>query len=307
VPLNSSKNDQYFSLDSLNNGFLTSNREGTLSDNPDAVCCTDIYVFKSISKTPKDTLPYKLIEAYVELPLVPVSKVDEACGTGTKDADLNIADFAAVNNIPLAANTQRTKIVPANGNLSDAATVFQRQVATRADIAIAGDWSVVLSTGVISVFKSTVGNITAGDYQFNYYHYATNATTVSKFASATGNLIAGDEVTFDANSNYVLADATSLNMTGGPTGTAGTNAQILDARKRIVGMVLEREVVGGKDLLDRVKTRHNPALPSTATGLLPGYLGQADQFAGSATGGAPENVHWTGAADTVVRIQLVNR
>ena len=74
VPINSSRNDQYFFINEKGKGFLSSLREGTLSDNEDAICCADLYSFSYAKKKnvvlPNDTLPYKLIEAYVELPLV---------------------------------------------------------------------------------------------------------------------------------------------------------------------------------------------------------------------------------------------
>jgi hypothetical protein len=72
VPINSSRNDQYFYIDEQGKGFLSSLRVGTLSDNEDAICCADLYTFSKHKKVvlPNDTLPYKLIEAYVELPLV---------------------------------------------------------------------------------------------------------------------------------------------------------------------------------------------------------------------------------------------
>ena len=87
-----------------------------------------------------------------------------------------------------------------------------------------------------------------------------------------------------------------------------TNASAFRAMQQVIGQVLARENVRGKDLLDRVKTQFgSPTLGNTATGGLPGYLGQLDQQAGSATGGVPDKVHFAGAADTVVRINLQRR
>ena len=256
-----------------------------------------------------------LTDYYCEYPLVPDEEVDEASGTGTKDADENIVDFAALAQLPVAANTIRTPITFENGNGTDAATRFQRQVSTRAGIAIAGDWSIVLSTGVVSVYKNTAGNITAGDYDITYFTYKATPGAVSKFACATGNLKPGDFVTFDSNSNFRLADATTVGGTtisvpgidGGAAGTAGKNSELVRAHNMILGQVLAREVLKGKDLLDRVKTQFGTALPNLATGALPGYLGQLDQQAGSATGGVPDKIHLAGASDTVVRINLQRR
>jgi hypothetical protein len=72
----------------------------------------------------------------------------------------------------------------------------------------------------------------------------------------------------------------------------------------VVGQVLDRDDSNPKDMLDRVKTSYSPPINTDATGSKPAYLGQLDQMPGSATGGMPASVHYTGAADTVVRINL---
>jgi len=75
----------------------------------------------------------------------------------------------------------------------------------------------------------------------------------------------------------------------------------------IMGQVLEIEDQLDKDALGKVRTAFNPALGSSATGALPGTAGQLDQMPGSATGGVSDKIHYAGAANLVVRINLVSR
>ncbi|MCX6181216.1 MAG: tetratricopeptide repeat protein [Bacteroidetes bacterium] len=74
VPLNSSRNDQGFSIDTSSNGFLSSTRLGTLSDDPDVVCCSDIYRFEKpkVKKIalPLDTIPFRMEEDFISVSLV---------------------------------------------------------------------------------------------------------------------------------------------------------------------------------------------------------------------------------------------
>jgi hypothetical protein len=157
-----------------------------------------------------------------------------------------------------------------------------------ADVLAAGDWYINLTTGVVTVYKTTM--IGATDYELTYSHYASSPTgsNVSKFASALGDLNAGDFLQCNQDSNFVVADS-------------GVNFQY------VMGQVLEIENVLGKDALDKVRTAYDPAIGTSATGGLPAYAGQLDQMPGSATGGVPDKVHYAGAADKVVRINLVSR
>lgn len=221
------------------------------------------------------------------MPLVPVAVSAEALTENTNAS--NVSTLNAVANLPVAANTTRTPFTFAEGAGApgDVATKFQTEVENAADVVAAGQWHVNLTTGVITVYST--GAIGATDYTLVYYHYASAPTTVSKFACAVGNLRCGDFVQTDTNSNYQEHAAASANV-------ADT-----------IGQVLAKENVKGKDLLDRVKTAYSPAISTDATGGLPGTSGQLDQMPGSATGGVPDNVHYAGGADTVVRINLINR
>lgn len=222
-----------------------------------------------------------LCDAEIQMPLVPDSHAAEALTWGASVN--NIATATALAHRPVAANTVRTPMVFAGTN---AATLFVNQVDTHDDITQAGDWSLDdPELGVLYCFHAT-GSM-AGT-TVSYYHYETNAATVSKFACAVGNLRAGDFVRCDQNSNYRLDD------------------EELPSHDTI-GQVLKRQVVKNHSLLNLVETAYSPPLATDATGALPGYAGQLDQLPGSATGGVPANVHYAGAADTVVLINLIGR
>jgi hypothetical protein len=222
-----------------------------------------------------------LCDYVLELPLVPGATAAEAAGAETNAS--NVSSFAAVANLPVAANTVRTPITfggaAATGN-------FLNQKDTAAEVLATGDWHIALATGVVSVYASSAIN-GGTTLTVSYSHYAAAPSSVSAFACAVGDLKAGDFVKSDANSNFVVA--------GGS-----------DDFKDIVGQVLEIESAA-KDALDKVRTAYNPAIGTDASGSLPGYAGQMDQMPGSATGGVSDKVHYAGAADLVVRINLVSR
>lgn len=233
-----------------------------------------------------------LCDYVLELPLVPASATSEAL-TFSPDADeAGVFTDSGLANLPVAANTDRTPISFAGGSAS---TLFVNQVADKSLIAAAGDWAIDLDTGAVSVKAASAPlGVTV-----SYSHYASAPASVSKFACAVGDLKGGDMVTFDANSNFRIASSSNLFLDASPTG-----AQVARAMGLIVGQVLDRDSSLPRDMLDRVKTSYSPALGTDASGALPGYLGQLDQMPGTANGGVPSNVHYAGAADTVVRINL---
>lgn len=237
-----------------------------------------------------------LCDYVLELPLIPASASAEALTfalSASTDDSANIFTSSGLDNLPVAANTIRTPVAFAGTN---AATLFLNQVDSLSALAGSGDWFIDLNTGDISVWAASAPT----GITVSYFHYAASPSVVSRFASAVGDLKGGDMVTFDANSNYRVASAANLFLSGSPTG-----AEVARALGLIVGQVLDRDHGVPKDLLDRVKTSYSPAIGTDASGALPGYLGQLDQMPGTANGGAPSNVHYAGAADTVVRINLV--
>jgi len=225
-----------------------------------------------------------LTDAYIEMPLVPAQQTATNLGQLTKAAGVNILDGAALANLPVAANTVRTPIAFTNGTGTDAATRFANQVTSRALILRAGDWFINLTTGVISVFGTAT--ILANVYQVAYYHYAAAPGTVSVFACAVGDLNPGDFVQADANGNWAVDAAPDVSDTMGQVWAIHTLP---------------------RDYLDRVMSAYTPPLNSSATGALPGYTGQYDQTAGTATGGVPIKVHYAGGSNLIVRINLFNR
>lgn len=228
-----------------------------------------------------------LCDYVIELPLVPAQTADEVMNEASFAA--NVVTFDALVNLPVAANTVRTAITFADGaTAADAATRFVNQVDTVAEITALGDWHIDLVTGVISAYATgTLG--AADDYKVTYSNYAAApvGSNVSKFASALGNLKAGDFVVCNADSNWVAATSEDF--------------------KDVMGQVIEVEDVADKDALSKVRTAFSPALGTDAAGGLPGYAGQLDQMPGSATGGVTDKVHYAGAANLVVRINLVSR
>lgn len=237
-----------------------------------------------------------LCDYVLELPLVPASASSEAL-TFESPAD-NIAVLSGANvlsNLPVAANTVRTPIEFSGGSSS---TLFVTQVDSASDISGAGEWHVDLETGVVSVYSaSSVTGVSV-----SYSHYASAPASVSAFASAVGDLNPGDLVTFDANSNLRVANAANLYI--GATNSSDQSDEIARSHGLIVGQVLDRDDSHPRDYLDRVRTAYNPAIGTDATGAKPAYLGQLDQMSGSANGGMPQNIHYAGAANTVVRVNL---
>jgi len=129
--------------------------------------------------------------------------------------------------------------------------------------------------------------IVASSYNVAYYHYASIPATVSEFACVVGNPMPGDFLTNDTNSNWIVDPSPSVDN------TMGQVWKVFDSM--------------GRGLLDRVMSAYSPALGTSGTGLLPGTDGQADQTAGTATGGVPSNVHYTGGANLIARVNMFNR
>ena len=124
---------------------------------------------------------------------------------------------------------------------------------------------------------------------------------MSVFASVIGNPVCGDWVECDSNSNFAVKAA----LVAGDVDSGAKIATEINGLRRMMGQVLEVEAYP-KDALELVKTPNRP-LNNSANGALPGYLGQLDQVAGSATGGVSSKVHYAGAANLVVRINLITR
>jgi hypothetical protein len=222
-----------------------------------------------------------LCDYLIQVPLIPAKITSEAVTftVPTSNISSNSGDLLAT--LPVSPNTVRTPISFAGGA---SATLFVNQKSSVASVTASGDWYVDTVTGTITVYAaSQPASITV-----TYYTYGSNATTVSVFASAVGNLKPGDFVVCDTNSNFKKA--------GGS-----------DTFQDIIGQVLQRDNSYPKDALDRVRTAYSPSINTNAAGALPGTAGQLDQMPGSATGGMPAEITYAGAADTIVRINLISR
>jgi hypothetical protein len=238
-----------------------------------------------------------LCDYVLQLPLVPAGTSTESMSADTFTAASSTQTFAALANLPVATNTMRTTITFADGTLSDSAARFAVQKATAAEVVAMGDWHIELATGVITVYASSV--IQPGAvYTVSYSNYASapTGTNVSKFACVLGDVHPGDFLKVNADSNYVVA--TPKTFGDGVTDNFDTFADI-------VGQVLE-VISEPRSLLDRVRTAYS-SLSSSATGSYPGYAGQMDQMPGSATGGVGALVHYAGAADKLVTVNLISR
>jgi len=235
-----------------------------------------------------------LCDYVIELPLVPASTGSTSLGAATTVSGTSYANFANTLTGPVADNTIRTPMAFTGGSAS---TVFVNQVTSSGNIAFAGDWAVNPLTGTVSAYA--VSGVTTG-ITCTYYNYASAPSAVSAFASAVGNLKAGDFVKCDANSNWTLAT---------PPSQGGT-----DGFDVIMGQVIEVENVYNKDALGLVRTAF-ANLSTSAAGTLyqgalqsnPNTLGTMDQMPGSANGGVTDKVAYAGAADLVVRINLISR
>lgn len=220
-----------------------------------------------------------LCDYVIQLPLVPAVQTTTSLTFGSPSS--NISTSSAVSNLPVATNTVgRTPISFSGGSSS---TLFVNQVDTAAMVTSAGDWYINYATGVIKVYATSQPT----SISISYYHYASAPSTVSKFACAVGNLKPGDFLICDANSNFKVR----------------STEEFTD----VMGQVLARDAGFPKDAMNRVRTAFNPAIGTSGTGGLPGYLGQLDQMPGSANGGVPANISYAGAADTMVYINLVSR
>ncbi len=218
-----------------------------------------------------------LCDYVLQLPLVPASTSEESM-TFNAPSD-NKSASNALANLPLATNTMRTPMTFSGGA---SATLFVVQVDTVALVTSPGDWHVDKTTGVVTVYDTG----TPTGIALTYSNYAAAPATVSKFACGVGDLKAGDLVKCDENSNFAVASA--------------------DDGWVVMGQVLDRDSGYPHDAMERVRTAYT-SLSTNAAGSKPGSLGQMDQMPGSANGGMPADINYTGAADTIVRINLISR
>lgn len=227
-----------------------------------------------------------LCDYVIEVPQVPAQTATEATTFAAPTAGVSTNTLDPLDNLPVAKNTIRTPITFADGGSGHGATLFLVEKSSASDLAVVGDWYIDTETGIISVYSGTT---TPNGITVTYYNYASapTGTSVSRFACALGDLEPGDFVKFNVDSNYVIADPTT---------------EYFDT---ICGQVIGFETFP-RDGLDKVKTAHS-SLSTSGTGALPGYSGQFDQMPGTATGGVSDKIHYAGAANKTVLINLISR
>ncbi len=206
----------------------------------------------------------------------------------------------ALDNYPVAKNTVRTTMS------STLSTLLVTEVDSLAAVSAPGYYFIDYPVGVIFVYSaggSTLPAVTPTT-TLTYYHYATAPSVYSVFScvlSTTTELMPGDLLSVGAGSNLVRFNPAAAASVQGDWGN-------------VVGQVLGFET-HPQDALDRVKTAFNPAIGTSSAGSMANAtlgsasvnLGQMDQMPGSATGGMPDTIHYSGAADTLVIVNLIGR
>jgi hypothetical protein len=205
----------------------------------------------------------------------------------------------------LAKQTSRTTLALASNNSSDdVSDVLVNEQSALSAVTQAGDYWVDYEKGVVFIYSSDGATLptsisgAAGTVTITYYRYGTAPSTLSKFACVlAGGITGGDFLKVGTGSNYTKADPT------------------LDADfPFMIGQVIGFEYFP-KSGLDRVRTAYSPALATDASGAMANgsassastNAGQMDQMPGSATGGYPDLLHYSGGADTLAIVNLILR
>lgn len=211
----------------------------------------------------------------------------------------------ALDEQDLATQTSNTTyVLGSSSSADDLSSVLVNEKTALSGVTSAGDYFIDYPVGVIFIYSADGATLptaisgAAGTVQLTYYRYGTAPSTVSVFASVlAGGIVPGDFLKVGTDSNWVVANPAA------------------DNHADIVGQVLALDSNHPKDSLDRVRTAYNPAIATDASGgmangsasSLTTNAGQLDQMPGSANGGYPSLIHYAGAADTLVIINLIGR
>lgn len=201
-----------------------------------------------------------------------------------------------LDNIPVAKNTARTQFV------ATLTTLLVNEKSAMSAITQAGDYWVDYDVGVVFAYSAD-GATLPGAGTLTYYHYASAAATLSKFAcilATTTELKPGDFLQCTTQSNWTRV------ATPGPASSTANFANVLG---QVLGFVVEP-----RDLLERVRTAYTSlntdssgSMANGTAGSSTANLGQMDQMPGTATGGVGDLVHYAGAADRYAIVNLINR
>jgi hypothetical protein len=246
-----------------------------------------------------------LTDYVIDLPVVPESQTAEHMTYASYAS--HIVTFAALSDLPVAKNTVRTPITFTDGTIALASTHFVNQVASADLIVALGDWYINLTTGVVKAYFAS--DPSSGYFHVAYSDYAAAPTgsNVSVFACALGDIKPGDFLKYNVDSNFVKATPLPVYGTAISATYDTDNVDWLyDDFSVIMGQVVAIDIYP-RDLLERVRTYPINTIATNAAGSFPGYAGQMDQMPGTATGGMPALIHYAGAADTMVAVNLISR
>jgi hypothetical protein len=142
----------------------------------------------------------------------------------------------------------------------------------------------------------TVDYLKDGDVVEVEYFYETVGEFDAPWASIAswrGDVQPGDFVTIDANSHFVKYEHGAIGDTSAGNEAAAIQGAISKALD-IVGQVTLVDDQFPKQFLDRVKTAYDDRLTGPIKDGRTGELSRLDRLPGSATDGAPHNVHYAG-------------
>jgi len=203
-----------------------------------------------------------------------------------------------LNYFPVSTNTSRTALV------CSSTTLLVNERTSMAAITAAGDYWMDTEAGVLFVYSSGGSSLpVSGATTLTYYHYAAVPSVLSKFGCVLANtteLLPGDFLVCTTGSNWTRVAS---------PGPSATNANFANALGQVLAVYAEP-----RDYLERVRTAYS-SLNTDSSGSMAGgvagssalNLGQMDQMPGTATGGVSALVHYAGAGDLVVLINLINR
>lgn len=171
------------------------------------------------------------------------------------------------------------------------------------------DWTFGDNAGTGGVDRlefPVAGYLAAGDKVEVFYYYEANVYGApwGGISSWRGAVKPGDFVTFNADSAFVAYSPGSIGDTSAADESANIKAAIAKTLD-ILGQVILVDYNFPKQLLDKVKTAHDPRLSSKIVDGRTGTTSKLDRMPGSATGGAPHNV-WYAGGDTKTGIVRFN-
>jgi hypothetical protein len=209
----------------------------------------------------------------------------------------------ALDEQDLAKQTSRTVYNMNSTNAADDLSgILVSEVNALSAVTSPGDYYVDYPVGVVFLYSADGVTVpaaisgAAGTVRITYYRNSAVAGTLGKFTQVLGASVKpGDFLKCGTGSNFVA-------LTGG------------EDPREYVGQVLGFEM-HPRDSLDRVRTAYNPPLSTDSSGSMANgtlgsasnNLGQLDQMPGSATGGYPDALSYSGGANLMLVVNLVNR